>query len=52
MLFWHLTHCDIYHAISYDTLHSDDNGLWEDHFFTQFKQLITGRDLISRIDFQ
>ncbi|XP_006461651.1 hypothetical protein AGABI2DRAFT_70673 [Agaricus bisporus var. bisporus H97] len=50
--FWYLKHCDIYQAISYDTLHSDDNGLWEDHFFTQFKKLISDRESISKIDSQ
>ncbi|EKM74987.1 hypothetical protein AGABI1DRAFT_132682 [Agaricus bisporus var. burnettii JB137-S8] len=50
--FWHLKRCDIYQAISYDTLHSDDNGLWEDHFFTQFKKLISDRESISKIDSQ
>ncbi|KAF7776772.1 hypothetical protein Agabi119p4_5165 [Agaricus bisporus var. burnettii] len=43
---------DIYHSISYDTLHSDDNGLWEDHFFVQFKQPVVDRDSISKIDSQ
>ncbi|EKM75949.1 hypothetical protein AGABI1DRAFT_45660 [Agaricus bisporus var. burnettii JB137-S8] len=50
--FWKLAKSDIYHTISYDTLHSDDNGLWEDHFFVQFKQLVADRDSISRIDSQ
>ncbi|KAF7764020.1 hypothetical protein Agabi119p4_8557 [Agaricus bisporus var. burnettii] len=50
--FWKLANSDIYHAISYDTLHSDDNGLWEDHFFAQFKQIIMDRESISKIDSQ
>jgi len=43
---------DIHRALSYDTLHFDDNGLWEDHFFKVFKELIQARDQISKIDRQ
>ncbi|EKM77927.1 hypothetical protein AGABI1DRAFT_42300 [Agaricus bisporus var. burnettii JB137-S8] len=38
--FWSINLTDIHLAISYDCLHSDDNGLWEDHFFPLFKLLI------------
>ncbi|KAF8066566.1 hypothetical protein FPV67DRAFT_1196119 [Lyophyllum atratum] len=48
--FWSMANTDLHRALSYDTLHFDDNGLWEDHFFKVFKTLITVRDVISTID--
>ncbi|KAG5349323.1 hypothetical protein C0989_004624, partial [Termitomyces sp. Mn162] len=33
---WSIKYGDLHHALSYDVLHFDDNGLWEDHFFKGF----------------
>ncbi|KAG6824695.1 hypothetical protein H0H92_006110 [Tricholoma furcatifolium] len=48
--FWTVQGMDLHRALSYDTLHFDDNGLWEDHFFKVFKSIITSREDIVRID--
>ncbi|EKM76684.1 hypothetical protein AGABI1DRAFT_93876 [Agaricus bisporus var. burnettii JB137-S8] len=50
--FWSVNYTDLHAAISYDCLHSDDNGLWEDHFFPVFKDLAKelGRQNVSLID--
>ncbi|EKM75860.1 hypothetical protein AGABI1DRAFT_45711 [Agaricus bisporus var. burnettii JB137-S8] len=50
--FWSVNHTDLHAAISYDCLHSDENGLWEDHFFPVFKDLAKelGRQNVSLID--
>ncbi|KAG6896264.1 hypothetical protein C0992_009421 [Termitomyces sp. T32_za158] len=47
---WSIKYGDLHHALSYDVLHFDDNGLWEDHFFKVFKSLITSRTDIAYID--
>ncbi|KAG6806827.1 hypothetical protein H0H92_011626, partial [Tricholoma furcatifolium] len=48
--FWTVQGTDLHCALSYDTLHFDDNGLWEDHFFKVFKFIITFWEDIVRID--
>jgi hypothetical protein len=54
--FWSINNdlTDLHAAVSYDCLHSDDNGLWEDHFFRRFKEIgkILGHDSIVAIDAQ
>lgn len=47
---WEVKTMDLHRALSYDTLHFDDNGLWEDHYFKIFKAIIQTREDISKID--
>ncbi|KAF9462181.1 hypothetical protein BDZ94DRAFT_1368680 [Collybia nuda] len=47
---WEVGNMDLHRALSYDTLHFDDNGLWEDHYFKLFKSIIHTRVDIARID--
>jgi hypothetical protein len=47
---WTVDKMDLHCALSYDTLHFDDNGLWEDHYFKIFKTIIQSRESISKID--
>jgi hypothetical protein len=47
---WTVKKMDLHCALSYDTLHFDDNGLWEDHYFKVFKSIIQPQKHISRID--
>ncbi|KAF9459908.1 hypothetical protein BDZ94DRAFT_1267182 [Collybia nuda] len=47
---WTVKNMDLHRALSYDTLHFDDNGLWEDHYFKTFKLMIQHRQDISKVD--
>ncbi|KAJ7687097.1 hypothetical protein B0H17DRAFT_1302090 [Mycena rosella] len=53
-VFWNAKGSDPHEAISYDPLHADDSGFWNDHLFKEIKERATelGRAEIAKIDAQ
>ncbi|KAF9490004.1 hypothetical protein BDN71DRAFT_1525388 [Pleurotus eryngii] len=53
-VFWTLNLSDPYKAVSFDTLHTFDNGLFEDHLYVQLLEHIKalGRPAIVKLDTQ
>ena len=52
--FWSLGNTDVYSAISWDRLHAYHGGLFSDHIWVLFKNLLgeLGRESASRFDAQ
>ncbi|KAG9219806.1 hypothetical protein CCMSSC00406_0009505 [Pleurotus cornucopiae] len=53
-VFWTLNLSDPYKAVSFDTLHTFDNGLFEDHLYVQLLEHIKalGRPAVVKLDTQ
>ncbi|KAI0366147.1 hypothetical protein BV20DRAFT_1046355 [Pilatotrama ljubarskyi] len=41
-VFWKIPHCNVYRALSWDRLHAYHGGLFSDHLFDQFQQIVAG----------
>ncbi|KAI0371886.1 hypothetical protein BV20DRAFT_992080 [Pilatotrama ljubarskyi] len=41
-VFWKIPHCDVYKALSWDRLHAYHGGLFSDHLFEEFKNILEG----------
>lgn len=53
-VFWKLDKTDVYAAISWDRLHAYHGGLFSDHLWVRFKEIITalGRSWCDKFDTQ
>ncbi|KAH9888565.1 hypothetical protein C8Q73DRAFT_776637 [Cubamyces lactineus] len=53
-VFWKLPHCNVYRALSWDRLHAYHGGLFSDHLFEEFQQIVKamGREAVIEINQQ
>src|SRR6266700_3806958 len=53
-VFWKLDNTDVYAALSWDRLHAYHGGLFSDHLWVRFKEIITalGRSSCEKFDIQ
>ncbi|KAH9892021.1 hypothetical protein C8Q73DRAFT_650423, partial [Cubamyces lactineus] len=53
-VFWKLPYCDVYRALSWDRLHAYHGGLFSDHLFEEFQQIVKnlGREAIVEVNQQ
>ncbi|KAI0366900.1 hypothetical protein BV20DRAFT_1093373 [Pilatotrama ljubarskyi] len=53
-VFWQMPHCDVYKALSWDRLHAYHGGLFSDHLFDEFQQILKdlGRPAIVQVNEQ
>ncbi|KAI0826546.1 hypothetical protein BC628DRAFT_1536449 [Trametes gibbosa] len=51
-VFWRVPYCDPYKAVSFDRLHAYHGGLFSDHLFAQFQEIVDGlgRAAVSEAD--
>ncbi|KAH9901641.1 hypothetical protein C8Q73DRAFT_636091 [Cubamyces lactineus] len=53
-VFWKLPYCDVYRALSWDRLHAYHGGLFSDHLFEEFQQIVKnlGREALVEVNQQ
>ncbi|KAI0649456.1 hypothetical protein C8Q79DRAFT_999221 [Trametes meyenii] len=53
-VFWKIPGCDVYRALSWDRLHAYHGGLFSDHLFDEFQEIVQelGRDILLQINAQ
>ena len=53
-VFWKLDNSDVYAALSWDRLHAYHGGLFSDHLWVRFKEIVTalGRSWCDKFDTQ
>jgi len=53
-VFWKLNNTDVYAAVSWDRLHAYHGGLFSDHLWVRFKEIVTalGRSFCEKFDTQ
>ncbi|KAI0324005.1 hypothetical protein GY45DRAFT_1314512 [Cubamyces sp. BRFM 1775] len=53
-VFWTMPHCNVYKALSWDRLHAYHGGLFSDHLFAQFQDVVSklGRPAVAQVNDQ